>query len=384
MAAESALECRVIDDLEALRRYEAEWDRLAVACDMPTSRPAWLRAWWESGCASGEPGSRALRVAVVSEGERLVALFPGYLPDRHARLPDLRLIGAPTFWSVAPLIAPDAPPQAVGLLARALSEAAPAPARLNLPTVPANAAWPGELRRSWPGGPAWLRRGNRGALLAVGGHDSAESWFASLPKRVRSDHLRRSRKRVEAGLEVVPTTDPGAVAEDLHALAELHRARWNHASSWLVDGVEEALAAAGRELVAEGGWRLWRVVRGERVVGATLFARGGSASELLLTAFDPEWSQLAPGIAAIVAGIEHELDSGAELVDFGHGGFKYLQRLASVRVPILNYELFPGDSRMPLSVSSRLLPHGRERLNIWRKQLRLGQRLGAMRGRVGK
>jgi CelD/BcsL family acetyltransferase involved in cellulose biosynthesis len=379
MVAETALDCHVIDELEALEPHAAAWDDLGIRCGKPTSRPAWLRGWWEAGCASEEKGSRALRIAVATADERLVGLFPGYLVDRHARLPDLRLIGAPTFWSVAPLLAPDAPAGTAGALACALAETVPAPARLHLPTVPGHADWPGELRRRWPGGPAWLRRGNHGALLGVAGHRSAEDWLAALPKRVRSDHLRRNRKRAEAGLEVKQTNGSEAVAADLHALAELHRARWDGASSWLVDGVEEALAAAGRELIEAGGWRLWKVVRGEQILGATLFARGGSVSEMLLTAYDPGWSHLAPGMATVVAGIEHELASGAGLIDFGHGGFKYLQRLASVRTPIVNYELFPANGRMPLALAAWFLPHGRERLNIWRKQLRLGQRLAAHR-----
>jgi CelD/BcsL family acetyltransferase involved in cellulose biosynthesis len=382
MAADAALSHRVIDDLDDLGRYEAEWDRLAVECGKPTSRPAWLRAWWRAGCGSGESAARAARVVVVTEGERLVGLLPGYVVDSRARLPDLRLIGAPTFWSVAPHVAADAPAATIELLSRALGGTSPAPARLEMPSVRADAAWPGELRRAWPGAPAWLRRGNRGALLVVAGQESAEDWFAALPKRLRSDHLRRNRKRAEAGLEVVPTTDPEAVAGDLHALAELHRARWDGASSWLVDGLEEALAAAGRELIEAGGWRLWKVVRGDRILGATLFARGGAASEMLLTAYDSEWSHLAPGVATVVAGIEHELDTGARVVDFGHGGFRYLQRMASAEVPIVNYELFPGNRRMPLALASWLVPHGRERLNIWRKQLRLGQRLRGIRQRA--
>ncbi|HET7574353.1 MAG TPA: GNAT family N-acetyltransferase, partial [Solirubrobacterales bacterium] len=347
----------------------------------PTSRPAWLRAWWKAGCGAGESAARAPRVVVVTEGERLVGLLPAYLVDSRARAPDLRLIGASTFWSVAPLVASDAPPATIGELSRALGGTSPAPSRLEIPSAPADAAWPGELRRGWPGAPAWLRRGNRGALLVVEGHESAEAWFAALPKRLRSDHLRRNRKRAEAGLEVVPTTDPEAVAADLHALAELHRARWGGASSWLVEGVEEALVAAGRELIEEGGWRLWKVVRGEQILAATLFARGGAVSEMLLTAYDLEWSHLAPGVATVVAGIEHELDSGARVVDFGHGGFEYLRRMASAEVPIVNCELFPGNRRMPLALAAWLVPHGRERLNIWRKRLRLGQRLRGIRRR---
>ncbi len=371
----AGLRCRVIESLEELGRIEGEWDRLAVECGKPTCRPAWLRAWWEQRCAPADLESRALRVAAVEHGERLVGLLPGFLVDRDSRLPDLRLIGEGTFWSVEPLVSGDAPEQTIGLLARALSDTEPRPARLAFAHIPMEAEWPGALRRQWPGWPVRLRRGNRGRLLLVDEPASYEAWFAELAQRQRSDLRRRARRRADAGLEVLCTEGPEAVRADVHALAELHNARWKWNSQWLFEGVEEAIVRAGELLVESGDWRLWKLVRGEEFLGATLFARAGEASEMLLTAFDPAWSRLAPGMATVVAGIRHELDTGVREIDFGHGGFKYLQRLANAERPVVNFELFPAGPRMPVARARWLVPHGRERIHIWRKQLRLRQRL---------
>ncbi len=144
--------------------------------------------------------------------------------------------------------------------------------------------------------------------------------------------------------------------------------------------MEETIVEAGKRLVASGDWRLWKVACKEEVVGAALFTRAGDVSEILLTAFDPAWGKLSPGLGAVVAGIEHELDSGARLIDFGHGGFRYLQRLSNAERPMFDYELFPAHSRLPAAWARWLAPHGRERINILRKHLRLGQRVRALAG----
>ena len=379
---DAGVECRLIDSFDELQQYEREWDRLAVACGKPTCRPAWLRAWWEASCRPADQDSRALRVVVVTEGKRLVALFPGFLVDRNSRFPDLRLLGDGGFWSVEPLVSHDAPSETFALFARALSETSPPPARLVFWLPPTEAEWPRELRRQWPGGPAWLRRGFRGKLLVVKGPMSSEAWLAGRPRRWRGDLLRRARRRAEAGLEVRCTDSPEAVRDDVHALAQLHHARWNWQSAWLTEGMEDTIVEAGQLLVSSGDFRLWKVVRGEEVIGAALFARAGDVSELLLTAFDPAWSRLAPGLGAIVAGIQHELDSGIRLIDFGFGGFKYLQRLANAERPVVPYELFPTNRRMPIARARWLVPHSRDRIYIWGRQLRLRKRLRALRDRT--
>jgi CelD/BcsL family acetyltransferase involved in cellulose biosynthesis len=369
----------VIDSFDELQRYEREWDRLAVACGRPTGRPAWLRAWWQTWCAPADQDSRALRAVVVTEGERLVGLFPGFLVDRNSWLPELRLIGKETFWSVEPLVCHDAPEGTVALFARALSDVSPPPARVVLGLAPTRAEWPRELLRQWPGRGARLRRGLRGTLLVIEGPMSSEAWLAGLPRRRRSDLRRLARRRAEAGLEVLCTESPGAVRDDVHALAQLHHARWNWQSKWLIEGVEDTIAEAGRLLVGSGDCRLWKVVRGDEILGAALFARAGNASELLLTAFDPAWSRLAPGLAAVVSGIAHELDTGVRLIDFGYGGFEYLQRLSNAERPVVTYELFPTNRKMPIARARWLIPHTLDKIPPLRRRLRLRTRLRALR-----
>jgi CelD/BcsL family acetyltransferase involved in cellulose biosynthesis len=364
------LDCRVVDSFDQLQRYEREWDRLAVACGKPTCRPAWLRAWWEARRAPADRESRALRVVVVTEGERLLALFPGFLIDGHSRLADLHLLGEKSFWSVEPLVSDEAPLETFALFAQTLSESSPPPARVFLKFTPAQAEWPGELRRQWPGAPAWLRRSDRRKLQVIEGPMSSEAWLAGMPRRRRAELLRLARRRAEAGLEVRCTDTPEAVRADVHALAQLHQARLNWQSGWLTQGVEDAIVEAGRSLVSTGDFRLWKVVHGKELIAGALFVRGGDTSEALLTAFDPAWGALGPGLGALVAAIRHELDTGVRLIDLGYGDLRYLQRLSNAEYPIIRYELYPTNLRTPIA---------RARWSHTRDRVRLRTRLRALR-----
>jgi CelD/BcsL family acetyltransferase involved in cellulose biosynthesis len=347
-----------------------------VACGKPTCRPAWLRAWWEASCAPADRESRALRTVVVTEGERLLALFPGFLIDRHSRFPDLNLLGAANFWSVEPLLDEDAPQETFALIAHALGESPPRPARLVLRWAPARADWPQELRRQWPGRPASLRRSQRAKLLLVNGPMSSETWLASLPRHRRAELLRLERRRAEAGLEIACTDTASAVRADVNALFHHARAKWQ--SPWLNESLENAIVEAGRSLITSGGFRLWKIVSGEKLIAGALFARAGDASEALFTAFDPAWSALGPGLGAFVAAIRGELDTGVRVIDFGFAEYKYLQRLSNAYRPIVRYELFPTNRRMPIARARWLRAHTRERVDIWRGQLQIRTRLRAL------
>lgn len=350
-----------------------------MECGKPTCRPAWLRAWWSASCPPADRESRALRVVVVTEGERLLALFPGFLIDRHSRFPDLNLVGAANFWAAEPLVSNEAPPETFALFAHALGESSPLPARLVLRWVSAQADWPQELRRQWPRRPASLRRSQRAKLLLVNGPMSSETWLAGLPRHRRAELLRLERRRAEAGLEVACTDTPSAVRADVHALFHHARSKWR--SPWLSDRLEDAIVEAGRSLITSGDFRLWKIVSGEELIAGALFARGGDASEALFTAFDPAWSALGPGLGVFIAAIRGELDTGVRVIDFGFAEYKYLQRLSNAEQPIVRYELFPTNLSMPIARARWLRAHTRERVDMWRGQLQIRTRLRALRDR---
>jgi CelD/BcsL family acetyltransferase involved in cellulose biosynthesis len=205
---------------------------------------------------------------------------------------------------------------------------------------------------------------------------SAETWLAGLPRHRRAELLRLERRRAEAGLEVELTDSPSAVRADVGALFHHARVKWQ--SPWLNDSLENAIVAAGRSLVRSGDFRLWKIVSGGELIAGALFARAGDASEALFTAFDPEWSALGPGLGTFVAAIRSELDAGVRVIDFGFAEYTYLQRLCNAKRPIVRYELFPTNRRMPMARARWLRAHTRERVDIWRGRLQIRTRLRAL------
>ena len=193
---------------------------------------------------------------------------------------------------------------------------------------------------------------------------SSEAWLAGLPRHRRAELRRLARRRAEAGLEVRCTDTRDAVRDDVHALAQLHHARLKRQSAWLTQEVEDSIVEAGRSLVSTGDFRLWKLVRGKELIAGALFVRAGDTSEALLTAFDPAWGALGPGLGAFVAAIRDELDSGTRLIYLGDSGYKYLQRLSNAEHPIIHYELFPTNLRMPIARARWLVTHTRDRVQL--------------------
>ena len=334
------LECKVIDELAALERYEADWDRLAVAASRPLCRPAWLRAWWGARCPIADHPARALRVAVATDGgDGLLAVVPMFMASTQASVPTMHMLGAREFWNAAPLLSPLAPPHTLEIVARVLRETTPRAARVSFTTVARHADWPHAIASGWR---AVVRTDELHDALVISGAPSFADWLAAHPRQWRSEIRRRERRATEQGFRVTCAENSEVLARDLAALARLHHARWDGRQGWLWPGFAEKLGQAAGELFAGGGVRLWAVKRDNEVIGATLFARAGNASQVLLTGFDPCWSSLAPGLLSNIAGIRGQLEDGNRTIDFGWGAFPYKQALAPDREPLARFELLPG------------------------------------------
>ena len=84
------LRAEVIDDLAVLRRWETEWDALAVAAGRPFSAPAWMLAWWRRAA----PGGAELRVVVATDGDALVGVAPFYVERAYGGLARYRVVAS--------------------------------------------------------------------------------------------------------------------------------------------------------------------------------------------------------------------------------------------------------------------------------------------------
>ncbi|HEY1776762.1 MAG TPA: GNAT family N-acetyltransferase [Solirubrobacteraceae bacterium] len=366
---------RLAQSLTDLKPYLEPWDRLAIATSRPLQRPAWLLGWWQGERAVNDRSE--LRVALAVDAGRLVGVLPLHVADPEARIPVHEVLSRGAFWGLGPLLASDAPPETVQVIAEALAASSPAPIVLSCEAVDRSGGWPQLMASSWPSRGARLyTRVSAVPSYTVTLQGSFEEWL----RRTRrpQDARRRLRRLAERGVELRQSGTASEFRADLASLARLHQARWAQNSQWLSPAVEVALSLAGSEFVGSGGARLWVLDGEEGVIGATLFASAGSESWCLMTAFDEAWREYGPGMATIVEGVSDAFARGEQIVDLGYGDFPYKRLLADSCRPVAWLRLFPRIRGYARARAHWLPVEAREQRQQMRNRLRVRQRLEAV------
>jgi CelD/BcsL family acetyltransferase involved in cellulose biosynthesis len=243
--ANAGLSCTVVTDASELARLEGPWSELLgrSATDEPTLSPRWARAWWQ---VFGDLDGRALRLALVRDGGRLVGVAP-LLARAHwygHALPFRRL----------ELVCTGEPPEDeicseyVGVVAERGAEAAVAEALASALARGAFGGWDELVLRAMDGeAPVLgaLAESLRAQHLAVeivtdGAAPIArlpptwEGYLASLPSRHRY-LVTRSLRDFERWSAGTGRIEPVRTADELdrarHLLVELHEARWSAAGA---------------------------------------------------------------------------------------------------------------------------------------------------------
>jgi polysaccharide biosynthesis protein PslH len=323
-----ALSGAVVDDLEELRRWEPEWDALAVATDRPYCAPGWMLAWWRH---VAPPGAK-LRVVLAVEGGRLLGIAPLFVDRGHGGLSRYRLLASGTSMPIEPLARPGCERLAAQVFAAQLASASPPVQVLVLEGIPSTSPWPGLLARAWPGtDQPWVHidYSRRAPTLALSDRSFPE-WMASRGRHFRK-HMGRDRRQLESrGGAFRLAATPDEVEAGLRSFGPLHHARWDRrgGSNVLTPQVEAMLVDAGRRMVEDGRFRLWNIEVDGRTISSHVFLNAGGELAYWLGAFDESWSELGPSMQAILAAVEHAWTKGDRRVDFGPGGQPYKYRFA--------------------------------------------------------
>ena len=347
-----ALEATVVEDASALEAARAEWDALAVAADNTFSAPALMLAWWHEA----REGDARLRTVIVREEGEIVAVAPFFAQvSRPAglELVELRFLGAGTLHRHTVLCRPGREAAAAAVIAGALRASAPRPGSLVFESIDQRDPWPRLLARHW--------RGPAGAVLR---HDfsmpsptihldgrSFDAWMGAQSSNFRSE-MRRKRRQIEKqGAVFRRTSEPHELDADLASFARLHRARWDTKAneSALDERIVALMARAGRDLLAEGRFRLWLIEADGQGVGAALFVTGGGDVQYWLGGHDPAWDRYSPSNLAILAGVEEACAGGARRLDFAGGDQLYKRRFADGDDPVSWRTLLARDARYPLT-----------------------------------
>lgn len=312
-----------IDDPKDLAAIEGSWDELAVAAGKPYCAPGWMLAWWNAAAPSGA----RLRVVVVTDGEQLVGVAPGWERDRRGSV-CYELLAAPVSLRVEPLAQPGRERDVAESVCDALGRS-PRVNVLSWKGVPEASRWRGWIAEAFPGRTTTLPGLAMPAPFVPLAGSTYEEWFASKSRNFR-EQMRRNRRRLERSGAVFRIADPDTVASDVRALVNLHLARWSErgGSSVMATGVERMLLDAAAALLDGDRFRLHCIELEGAVISAHLFLAAGGEVSYWLGGFDESWAREQPAMQSLLHGLERAWELGDTRVDLGGGGQHYKYRLA--------------------------------------------------------
>jgi CelD/BcsL family acetyltransferase involved in cellulose biosynthesis len=346
-APPTPLRVEVVTEPADLAPYLEGWDALAVACRKPFCAPAWMLAWWEEE----RSGDARLRVTLVLDGERVVAVAPFFAQIAYG-LNELRLLGAGFSHRIGVVAEPGREEDVARVLAPALAAIDPTPASIVFEGIDARDTWPELLAAAWAGRPPRLRTDATMDAPVVEMGDSYEAWFEALPRKFRKESRRYARRLEEKGVSTRIAHDPGATA----ALMRLHEARWEErggsdVSSTAARVIDRAAASLG----TEGRLQVVMLETEDGPISAELVLRAGDLAAFWAGGFDPAWSRHAPGMQTMLAALRSMSEEGVAAADLGGGSHAYKRRLANESLPIEWRTLFPRGPRY-LLIRLRLAP----------------------------
>jgi CelD/BcsL family acetyltransferase involved in cellulose biosynthesis len=209
--------------------------------------------------------------------------------------------------------------------------------------------WTDADLRGLPSDSPWLERlheAAEGAGLSVEvGEDSVapflplpgttEEYLAGLPGKLRHEIKRKARKLREetGGYDLVRTT-AGSMTEDLDCFVQLHRSSEGPKGKFMEPGMEIFFRRLGQEFLPDGEFRLTFIrIDGVKVAGAIGFAYGGTLY-LYNSAYDREWSRLAPGMVLVGDLIVDAIGEGCRSFDMLKGDLQYKYRFGATPRPV--------------------------------------------------
>ena len=346
-----AVTCEVLDSLEAVEPAAAEWDRLAVDAGLPYCAPAWLLAWWRNAA----PAGARLRVAVASDGARVVGVAPFFAEPWRAGLSRWSLLASDVSSRIEPLAEPSLRPAVARAMAAALAQSDPRPARMDLNGLPAESYWPRALCAEWPGGlrpRRYWASPTPAPTVPLTGVADLDAWLGTRSSNFRQQ-MRRARRKFENDGGSFRVAAAGDLPHDLAEFERLHHGRWAErgGSAAMVSGIDRMLADAGRALMADGRFLLVSMVLGGRTISSHLFLAAGSELTYWNGGFDAGEAAAAykPAMSTLVEAVRVAIEGGYARLDLGPGAQDYKYRFSDAQDELIWQTLVPPGRTSPLA-----------------------------------
>ncbi|MGJ7039982.1 CelD/BcsL family acetyltransferase involved in cellulose biosynthesis [Shinella sp. BE166] len=343
------LESRIFEGMANFLQLEEDWNRLSrsvITCHL-TQTFEWCRLGWETRNAS--PDDRLL-CATVWENDRLVAVWP-FLVKTSGFVARMAPVGCPMQEEYGdPLIASDVDPERVcEYLLELVRKSADV-----LYVYCARQGSPMQKLLSRAGMFNIPRPMDAYSVKKVGAQ-SFEEFMQGHSANFRNN-LKQKRKRLEklGALRFELPEDAGTSAETVNwVLAEKKKwvQRQQKECPWIYQNETSDFFLAASMLRGElGRFGLFRLTLDGKPIAAYLATIDRTRTEMLVTSFDPAYSQFSPGMLLIEDVVRWSYDHGLNF-DMRPLWLGYKERWANCTTPVITY-------RVPLTWKGgiRLLP----------------------------
>jgi CelD/BcsL family acetyltransferase involved in cellulose biosynthesis len=326
------MDVELVTDVGALQRYVGGWDALAGRLQVPRAGGTIVTAWARHMMHRGSE----LRVWIATEGADVVAVLP-FVAEQMAR-GRIRLLPPATdmILGVVPIVDPDHADHAVDAVALDVAVSAEAVELASLFWLPPDSPWSAALDSVFPT-PEWVVSTTSDyhtwyTRLGMG----LDAWLESRGGEFRRTVRRRARRLEEQGFRARTTIDPAEIKDRLPRLRSLYGLRQEHrgGEGYRFDDEMSGAIETVLETTSPGRLRLSVIEREELLVGASLAVCAETRMSCWLTGFDPDWSRLGPGIAALLEALDAGGRSGCAIADLGVGDQSYKDEFKDAELPL--------------------------------------------------
>ncbi|PDQ21808.1 GNAT family N-acetyltransferase [Mesorhizobium sanjuanii] len=325
----------IVRSADRLAAVEAQWMQLWHRTDgLIFQSHAWVSAWWST---VADRDQRALRIGLVWNGDRLVAVIPLAIGKRKG----LRFLewAASSYTDYGDiLVAPECSLSALQDLWAQLCDAGGFDLAFLNRLLPDAA-----VRKIFAAGGASsgirLRPNHREEVsYRVGGPwKSGAAWFEDQSKKTRQNYRRGIKTLEETGKVKFRLLAPDEPLQPVLDRLSVLKRRWlvqHSRESQLYEEGTPVLAALVDVLARAGVLRIFVLECDGVMVAVSINFIQRQVMMAFVTTFDPDFSRASPGIILIMDYIQWSIDHGLGMVDFLCGAEAFKNKFATQAVTL--------------------------------------------------
>lgn len=324
----------IVRSADRLAAVEAQWMQLWHRTDgLIFQSHAWVSAWWST---VADRDQRALRIGLVWNGDRLVAVIPLAIGKRKG----LRFLewAASSYTDYGDiLVAPECSLSALQDLWAQLCDAGGFDLAFLNRLLPDAA-----VRKIFAAGASSgirLRPNHREEVsYRVGGPwKSGAAWFEDQSKKTRQNYRRGIKTLEETGKVKFRLLAPDEPLQPVLDRLSVLKRRWlvqHSRESQLYEEGTPVLAALVDVLARAGVLRIFVLECDGVMVAVSINFIQRQVMMAFVTTFDPDFSRASPGIILIMDYIQWSIDHGLGMVDFLCGAEAFKNKFATQAVTL--------------------------------------------------